>query len=242
MNLSKAWVIASKDLATIQKNKQILYSLLIIAIATSILFPLILFTSSSSVSPNGLIGMAISLANTNALLFILIAAEVPAIIGSYSIVGEKIEKSLEPLLATPTTDEELLIGKNLATLIPSISATLICSAISISLFELWSIINVGRLFLPSNYWLMTVFLLAPLACILSVETCIIISAKVSDIRAAQQLCTLVSLPLILLAIFGLLETSIVSVAIIVILVVVDIALFYVSKAMFQREEILTKWK
>ena len=37
--------------------------------------------------------------------FVIIATIIPTAISSYSIVGEKVEKSLEPLLATPATDD-----------------------------------------------------------------------------------------------------------------------------------------
>jgi hypothetical protein len=45
------------------------------------------------------------------MIFIIVPATLPTIIASYSIVGEKNNRSLEPLLATPTTDGELLAGK-----------------------------------------------------------------------------------------------------------------------------------
>ena len=81
---------------------------------------------------------------------------------------------------------------------------------------------------------------------LSVEANVIISSKVNDIRAAQQLGTLVVLPLIFLLIFS---TQITVIPIILLVLIVssvlaaaDVALFYLAKATFQREEILTKWK
>ena len=47
------------------------------------------------------------------LLFLLIPLAVPVTIASYSIVGEKSTRSLEPLLATPTSTVEIIIGKGL---------------------------------------------------------------------------------------------------------------------------------
>jgi ABC-2 type transport system permease protein len=69
---------------------------------------------------------------------------------------------------------------------------------------------------------------------------------VNDIRAAQQLGTYVVIPLILLLVFAIQLTifPIIPLVLIVstVIAVVDIALFYLAKATFQREEILTKWK
>jgi ABC-type Na+ efflux pump permease subunit len=166
--------------------------------------------------------------------------------GSYSIVGEKIEKSLEPLLATPTTDGELLLGKSLATFLPTIGVTYIGAAIFIIIMDVWSYIKLGLFLLPNADLAVILGLMAPLACVLSVEANVIISSKVNDIRAAQQLGTLVVLPLILLLVFSVQITviPIILLALIVsaVLAIADIALFYLSKATFQREEILTKWK
>jgi hypothetical protein len=89
------------------------------------------------------------------------------------------------------------------------------------------------------------FLLSPLACLLSVEANVIISARVNDVRAAQQLGSFTILPIIIVAIFSGLfagATLLIPVLIAAVIGVIDVALFYVSKATFQREEILTKWK
>lgn len=61
------------------------------------------------------------------LRFIIGAGILPTGIASYAIVGEKIEKSLEPLLATPASDGDVLMGKSLAALIPAISTTFIAA-------------------------------------------------------------------------------------------------------------------
>jgi ABC-2 type transport system permease protein len=106
--------------------------------------------------------------------------------------------------------------------------------------------QLGYLMFPSWNAALTLVLDAPLACILSVEFNVIISSRVNDVRAAQQLGTLVILPL--LAIFLLGQTNVLTVdawhllAIAGILAVADVGLSFVSRATFEREEILTKWK
>jgi ABC-2 type transport system permease protein len=61
----------------------------------------------------------------NAFLFFFLIGTVflSNSLASYSLVGEKVEKSLEPLLATPTSDDEILMGKTLAAFVPTIAAT-----------------------------------------------------------------------------------------------------------------------
>lgn len=64
------------------------------------------------------------------------AAILPTAIDSYSMVGEKVEKSLEPLLATPTTDSELLLGKSIAVFLPPLIATYIGALIFMVLMDI----------------------------------------------------------------------------------------------------------
>ena len=74
--------------------------------------------------------------NMSAMYLVVIAAILPSNIASYSFVGEKIEKSLEPLLATPTTDGELLLGKSLAAFVPCIAVTYLGAAISAPIVDI----------------------------------------------------------------------------------------------------------
>jgi hypothetical protein len=75
---------------------------------------------------------------------------------------------------------------------------------------------------------------------------VIVSSKVNDVRSANSSGILILLPL--LAIYLASEIRIISLDINGILIVagilsaIDIALYFVSTAAFQREEILTKWK
>jgi len=250
MRLWKSWVVTSKDLSVFKKNKYILYSLValpfIFGVVLPIIFILILGTEASQLTQAQFINVANILANTGSTYFALIPVILPSIMGSYSIVGEKIEKSLEPLLATPTTDGELLLGKSLATFLPTIGVTYIGAAIFITIMDVWSYIKLGFFLLPNTDLALILGVMAPLACVLSVEANIIISSKVNDIRAAQQLGTLVVIPLLLLLVFAvqitIIPISLLALIVSAVLAVVDIALFYLSKATFQREEILTKWK
>jgi hypothetical protein len=81
---------------------------------------------------------------------------------------------------------------------------------------------------------------------MSVEANVIVSSRMNDIRAAQQIGGLIILPLIGLVIYaatGAAGTNVLlGLAVAAALGATDLALFYLAKATFQREEILTKWK
>jgi ABC-type Na+ efflux pump permease subunit len=184
-------------------------------------------------------------ASLGSMYFVLIPVILPSIIASYSFVGEKVEKSLEPLLATPTTDGELLMGKSLAAFIPCIAATYIASAIYVPIIDYWTNSTLGIYLLPNSSWAILTFAVTPLGCIMSILANVIVSSRVSDIRAAQQIGGLVVLPLIFVVLYGSIFSTTsywLSLVVTVALAAADIGLFYLSKATFQREEILTKWK
>jgi ABC-2 type transport system permease protein len=253
MRLWKSWIVTRKDLSVFRKNKYVLYSLIAMPIILGVVLPVIfIYTLNTEISA-GTLTQGQILASVNQIIgiatmyFVLIPAVLPSIIASYSFVGEKIEKSLEPLLATPTTDGELLLGKSLASFVPCMVVTLIGAAISAIIIDVWSYSTpqIGTFLIPNPYWLLVIGVIAPLACIMSVEANIIVSSRVNDIRAAQQLGGLVVLPLILVVIFASTSaqlSTLIAIAVSTALAIADIALFYLSKATFQREEILTKWK
>jgi ABC-2 type transport system permease protein len=244
MRLWKSWIVATKDFSVFRKNKFILYSLVGMSLLLALLMPATIFYSLQSSRIT--LEVQASLVNGMLPLFILIAAILPTVIASYSFVGEKLEKSLEPLLATPTTDTEILFGKSLAAFLPSIGATYIGSIGFVVFVDMVTYNRFGRLLLPSWEWATIMAFTAPLACIFSVEMNVIISSRVNEVRTAQQIGGLAVLPLIL--ILFLAESKIILLDVFSLLVisgmlfVADIALFYISRIVFQREEILTKWK
>ena len=149
-------------------------------------------------------------------------------------------------MATPTTDGELLLGKSLAAFLPCMAATYIGAGGYVAVVNSWSYMNLGVFLLPNLNWAIIVGLLAPLTCVLSVEANVIVSSRVSDVRAAQQLGALVVLPIILALVFGttfeFVSADFLALVLSGITAIADVALFYLAKATFQREEILTKWK
>ncbi len=95
-------------------------------------------------------------------------------------------------------------------------------------------------------WLLAVIVLGPLMATAAVNVSIIISSRVSDPRAAEQLSMLLIVPL--MAVFmgqmgGLLliDVNFVLLSIAVVLFA-DAGLVYLGVGLFQRETILTQWR
>lgn len=180
------------------------------------------------------------------LLFMMLPLIIPATIASYSIVGEKTTRTLEPLLATPVSDLELLAGKALAAAIPAILATwaaFLVYAVGARLLAISPAV-VARLADP--LWLLAVFVLGPLLALAAVSAAVMISSRVNDPRVAEQLSSLVILPLILLF-FGQISGLFLLNASLILwmavgLLIIDVGLLAFAVQLFQRESILTRWK
>jgi ABC-2 type transport system permease protein len=251
MKLWKSWAIARKDFATLSTKRYIIYSLVVMPLLISIGLPTLIWLGvrnasfSSAELPAVMSGLNDAL-NAFSFFFVIIAGMLPISIGAYSIVGEKLEKTLEPLLATPTTDGEILLGKGIAAFLPSVVATYAGAVIFMMLMDAVTSTKLGYIYFPN--WTIAVILLitVPLISILSTEFNVIISARVSDIRAAQQFGALIVLPLA--AIYVATEIAFVSLTpanlliISAIILAIDALLFSLSRTTFRREEILTKWK
>lgn len=190
--------------------------------------------------------MQSSMASTMLLLFLLMPLAVPVTIAAYSIVGEKVERSLEPLLATPITTAQLFLGKSIAAAAPAVAITWFCYAVFLIFARFFSVSErVFRIFVDPM-WLVAMLLLVPLLTVLAVNVGIIISSRSTDPRAAEQMGALVVFPLIafflgVMAGFIMLnlKTFLLTSAIVA---AIDVGLVYAGVALFQRETILTRWK
>lgn len=186
------------------------------------------------------------LVNQFLLLFLLIPLAVPVTIASYSIVGEKSAHSLEPLLATPTSTTEIIVGKALASVLPAIGATWLAFVIFLIGARFLVVSDRVYALFMNPTWYVAMFMVAPLMTVLSVNIAIIISSRVNDPRAAEQLGMLVMLPLMLLffgAIFGLILLNVTTMLLLaVVTLIADAGLIVLGVKLFQRETILTRWK
>ena len=184
----------------------------------------------------------------DALLFfyILIPAILPTIIASYSFVGEKTNRSLEPLLATPTTDLELLMGKGLSIFVPTMAVTWLSIIPFVIIVDLITQPVLGYYPLPSLIWAMGVFILAPLVCLLAIFANVIVSSRVSDVRASQQIGSLIVLPIVvffMVILLGLISLDALNMLLFIGVVgAAVVGLIYVAMKVFKREEILIRWK
>jgi hypothetical protein len=117
-----------------------------------------------------------------------IVAIIPAsLIAANALVGEREQNTLEPLLCTPLTDRELLIGKVLSSFIPSI-ALLLGSILEseIGTFILLMLAGHPPMLLPDIAGLFLLLTAGPLMILAVNSMMILISGKVTRVYEAYQ--------------------------------------------------------
>jgi ABC-2 type transport system permease protein len=262
--MKKIETIIRKEWAEIFKNRMVLFTvaflpLLLTAIPLIILYSMRgpalssataempeQFTAFCPADLNGSECMQVYLVSQFMLMFMILPLAIPGTIAAYSIVGEKTTRSLEPLLATPITTLELLVGKSLSAAIPGTLATY--AGFLFFAAGAWIMVPNKSLLsaLLDARWLIAIFLVGPLMALLSVTVSVMVSSRVNDPRVAEQLSMVVILPVLGLffgQISGLfLVNRQLIIAIGIALVLIDAIMVYLSARVFQREVILTRWK
>ncbi|MFW9835445.1 MAG: ABC transporter permease subunit [Candidatus Thorarchaeota archaeon] len=245
MRLAKAWLIAARDFKVFRHQKSMLYALLIFPVIISILPLAILQFAVNRDPPLPPAGIP-PILDAFSIFLIIGSAFVPLGIAGYTIVGEKIEKSLEPLLASPVTDGEILLGKTISAVLPALIAMYTGGVIFMVGTDVVAYPLLNYYYFPNLTIAVILFLGMPAATIMSVEFGVIVSSRVNDVRSATNFGVLMFFPFLIIYIASQLQIITLDTETIlkisVILLVIDVVLYFISTALFQREEILTQWK
>ncbi len=245
MSLADVATIATKDLRLAWRRRSIKNALIAFPLITALGLPIVLHFAGHRTG--GIPASALpALLSGFQFFFVIGAATLPTAIAAYALVGEKIERSLEPLLATPVRDVDVLLGKSIAAWIPAVAATMAGNVLFMVIADLETHAKLGYRYFPNAATLLVLLLLIPLVAALSVQMSVLVSARVSDVRSAQQIGALVSVPFLALYItveIGAVTLDARSVALVaLVLAALLVGLFFLARATFNREEILTRWR
>ncbi len=180
------------------------------------------------------------------LFFMILPLAIPMTIATYSIVGEKRDRSLEPLLATPISTVELLAAKSLAAAGPGLVTVWGAGMLYTLAIRFMLPGQVVRDAILSPAFYLMILLITPLLTILATTIGLMVSSRVNDPRTAEQMGLIVLLPILglLFAQIAGVITFDISVALLVagVLAVADVILLQFAARLFSRETILTRWK
>ncbi len=269
--MSKIWLIVRKEWREVSRDKMILFTSLLlpiifIAMTVGTLYfmqrsaaadPAQAMQDASEMNIDQLLllpqfagmdaftVMTILIVNQFLLYYLMLPLMVPIFVAVYSIIGEKQQRTLEPLLATPISVIELLTGKMLAGVIPAVALTWISYGVTILIAYFVTTPQILGAMLDSA-WLLSILLLAPLLSVTAVTIGVIISSRVNDVRLAEQLGGVLVLPLVAITIPIMMGKLLVSGGMValaaLVVALLDVALLYAGVQLFQRETILTRWK
>lgn len=185
------------------------------------------------------------LATVYLLLFLLIPVLIPNSFAAYSVVGEKVSRTLEPLLATPIHTWELLVAKAAAAVLPAVGATWL--SVAIYLGALPALVGPAAVrMVTAPHWLLALGVLSPLLSLFAVFSAMMVSSLAKEPRTAEMTAGLIVTP-VLLVLFSqmagllMIDGTFVGVGI-VSTALVDVGLAWLAVQVFDREHILTRWR
>ena len=241
MSATRIGAVIRKELAEFQRNRFIL--------TTAAVLPIVfLITPTAQILALKATALSTVLekrVETGLFLPLLIPVFVPAILSAYAVVGEREQETLEPVLTTPVTRVEFMLGKAAAIFLPAVGVSYLMFGIFVAItqFAARSAVATAVLHAPQ---LPAALLFIPLLAAWAIWVGLAISARATDTRVAQQLSTLASLPPV--AVVALMSFQVISPTFTVaaalaggLLVIDALACFAVARV-FDRERLITGTK
>jgi ABC-type Na+ efflux pump permease subunit len=235
MSATRVRAILRKELRDYRRNRAIVVTMAVVPLIF-LIEPLVQIFNLPASSAGTLL-------HKHPLLYMLgIPAITPALIAAASVVGERQQGTLEPVLTTPIRREELILGKALAVLAPALVVSYAVFGLSVAGIELFAQPSVAAAVLRGPDLLAQV-LFTPLLATWSIWVAMAISARSSDFRAAQQLSTLASLPTVIvsaLVSFDVIHATLgLALGLGAALLLLDRLGWRVVSALFDRERLIT---
>jgi ABC-type Na+ efflux pump permease subunit len=238
MSPQRVLTVVLKEVREFRRNRFVIATMAVLPLVFLITPMVTLFRIPASAS-----GDAVrSAVGTLSLLMLIIPLVIPPVIAAYSVVGERDQGTLEPVLTAPVTASELLLGKAVAAFVPSVGvayAVYFIAAISIRL----GAAHVVSAVVWHTPQLLAQILFTPLLALWAIWVGIGISTRASDVRVAQQLATLAGLPLLgftSLISFQLITPSVpLAIGLALALLAADLVAWRVVSRLFDRERLVT---
>jgi ABC-2 type transport system permease protein len=251
-------VVIRKELLELRRSPVLLLSMASLP-ATVVLVPVVLFAWMLHAAPEQTLGfieelygvrsaggtaagVGLALGRNWLPMFLVLPMFLPILLAAQSIGGERERRTLEPLLATPVSTLTIVVGKSIAALVPAVLITWAAAA----LFCLGMDATAGRMLLPDAAWLFGTLVLSPLLALFGNATAVVVSSRVLDPRAAQNLAATTVLPLLALLAFQLAGRISLGprfyFALAAGVAAADAALIAAAVRLFDRERLLTRWR
>ena len=191
MSISTARIgaVIRKELAEFRRNRFIL--------TTTAILPIVFLISPTAqilaVKASALSTALDKRVDYALFLPLLVPVLVPTLMSAYSVVGEREQGTLEPVLTTPVSGTELLLGKAAAIFMPAVALGYLIFGVFVAITQLAATSPVAAAVRHAPQ-LPAALVFIPLLAAWSIWVGLAISTRVTDTRVAQQLSVLGSLP------------------------------------------------
>ena len=239
LDLTRIGAVVRKELRDYRHNRFVVVSMALLPVLFLAIPMADIFSLPASIGANRLdklIGLSL-------LFMLLIPVLVPASVAGYGVVGEREQGTLEPLLTTPIRQEELLIGKAAAIMIPALVVAYGAFGIFLACVRLFARAPVESAVFHEGSLLVAQAVFTPLLAAWAIWVGLAVSTRTRDVRVAQQLGTFGSFPP--LAVTALMSFDVIkatahlAVLFAVGLLAIDLLGWRVVSALFDRERLVT---
>jgi ABC-2 type transport system permease protein len=239
LDFRRVRAVVRKELRDYRRKRSIVVTMAVLPLVFLLQPVLSVFLIANNSSPSTLHQILV----LPLLYLLLIPTIMPSTLSAYTVVGEREQGTLEPLLTTPIRQQEFIIGKASAVMLPSLVLSYSVIGIFLAVVALFARPAVSSAFFAQGGVLLALFLLTPLVAGWAVVVGMAISVRASEVRVAQQLGTLASFPpigIIALLAVGVLHPSLaVALEVAAGLLVADVLALRVISGMFNRERLVT---
>jgi hypothetical protein len=136
----------------------------------------------------------------------------------------------------------IILGKSIAALVPALAITWVAAALFCAGIDL----VIGHFLLPDAAWLFGTLVLSPLLALFGNAMAVVVSSRVLDPRAAQNLAATTVVPLLGLLVVQLAGRIALGqrfyAALALGVAAADVALVFAAVPLFDRERLLTRWR
>jgi ABC-2 type transport system permease protein len=227
-----------KELRDFRRNRFLIGTMSVMPLVF-LVSPLLTLLRIPASAPASVVNRSVGV--TSLLLFV-VPAVIPPIMAAYSVIGERDQGTLEPFLTTPIRREELLLAKALAVFVPSaIVAYAVYFVFALSVrFGAAHVVGAAVWRAPQ---MLAQLAFTPLIAVWAIWVGIAMSVRARDVRVAQQLATLASLPALgitTLITFRVIAPSVtLAVELALGLLACDVAAWRLVSQLFDRERLVT---
>ncbi len=273
MNFRAIGAIVRKDLKVVSQNKGVMIPLIIVPVVMLILLPGLVallpplqnvpgfdreiqdLTDLLDQMPPALqaelVGytelqriVVLTIVYMLAPMYLMVPLMVASVIAADSFAGEKERGTLEALVYTPTTDQELFLAKLLSAWLPAMAVALVGFVLYSVTANLAAWPTMGQLFFPNAMWVVLVVWVSPAVAGLGLSTMVLVSSRAQGFQDAYQIGGVVVLPMLLLVIGQATGVMYFSLGLVVLLGLVlwmiDLVLIWLGGRTFQRDTILAR--